>query len=102
MKWQREYGREIILQSLITATAATAHLTTSALQRLDNLLTVKYRLKPPLFYKPAIWLPYFVIGQFLFLTVSVNIRLVSQNFRRLLLAPTLKVSPKSKFIFWAF
>ncbi|MBI3398027.1 MAG: hypothetical protein HY026_02155 [Deltaproteobacteria bacterium] len=35
-------------------------------------------MKLSLFYKLAIWLPYFVIGAFFLLTVLMNIRLVAK------------------------
>src|SRR3972149_7591379 len=59
----------------------------------------KIAIETSLFYKLAICLPYFVIGQFLLLTVSVNIRLLVKNVRRLLLEGTYPPSPKTKAIF---
>jgi len=48
---------------------------------------------------PAICLPYFVIGQFLLLTVSVNIRLVVKIVRCLVWQATYRLPKESKSIF---
>src|SRR3989344_5498725 len=59
----------------------------------------KIAIETSLFYKLAICLPYFVIGQFLLLTVSVNIRLVSKIVRCLVWQATCQFPQKSIAIF---
>src|SRR3990170_2378947 len=62
----------------------------------------KIAIETSLFYKLAICLPYFVIGQFLLLTVSVNIRLVVKIVRCLVWQATCQLPQKSMSIFGLF
>src|SRR3990170_2314840 len=62
----------------------------------------KIAIETSLFYKLAICLPYFVIGQFLLLTVSVNIRLVVKIVRCLVCQATCQFPQKSMSIFGVY
>src|SRR3990170_8562584 len=90
--WKIKLSGIVILQNPLTSLSPSL-----IIGWLDHAIR-KIAIETSLFYKLAICLPYFVIGQFLLLTVSVNIRLIVKIVRCLVCQATCQFPQKSMSI----